>query len=271
MSATTYSLGHSPAEIQRLKSQAAMLRPITERLLRNAGIDAGMRVLDLGCGAGDVAMLAAELVGPQGSVVGIDRSQEVLNVAKERAREGGLRQISFVQTPIEGFSPREPFDLVIGRYILIHQSEPVTLLRNAARLVRPGGALAFREVRVSDDTGSFPRVPLWDVTVSLIRTALQSSLQNYYAADRFVEHFSDAGLPCPHLFCEKLVGGSADSPLYGSLAELLQSLQPRLDSMRIVLGDTFTMESLESRLRDAVVESRSQIFGPAQVCAWAWL
>lgn len=86
MSETTYALGHSLAEVQRLKSQGAMLRPITERLLRNVGIDAGMRILDLGCGAGDVSMLAAELVGPEGSIVGIDRSQEVLNVAKpERA------------------------------------------------------------------------------------------------------------------------------------------------------------------------------------------
>jgi hypothetical protein len=108
-------------------------------------------------------------------------------------------------------------------------------------------------------------------TANLIRNAFQSSLQNYYAADRLVQHFSEAGLPYPHLFCEKLVGGSADSPLYGWLAELLQSLQPQLDRMRIVPGDTFTMEGLESRLRDAVVEARSQIFGPAQVCAWARL
>ena len=162
MSETTHVLGHSPAEIQRLKNQATMLRRVTERLLRNAGIEAGMRVLDLGCGAGDVSMLAAELVGPEGSVVGIDRSQEVLSVAKERARECGLRQISFVQASIEAFSAREPFDLVMGRYILIHQSEPVSLLRKAARLVRPGGALAFHEVRVGDDTGSFPHVPLWE-------------------------------------------------------------------------------------------------------------
>jgi hypothetical protein len=91
------------------------------------------------------------------------------------------------------------------------------------------------------------------------------------AADRLLEHFSEAGLPYPHLFCEKLVGGSADSPLYGWLAELLQSLQPQLDRMRIVPGGTFTMEGLESRLRDAVVEAPSQIFGPAQVCAWARL
>src|SRR4029077_14491214 len=83
--------------------------------------------------------------------------------------------------------------------------------------------------------------------------------------------FPRPSLPYPHLFCEKLVGGSADSPLYGWLAELLQSLQPQLDRMRIVPGDTYTMEGLESRLRDPVIEARSQIFGPAQVCAWARL
>jgi SAM-dependent methyltransferase len=248
-----------------------MLRPITERLLRNAGIDAGMRVLDLGCGAGDVSMLAAELVGPAGFIVGIDRSQEVLNVAKERAQEAGLRQISFVQSSIEDFSAYEPFDLVIGRYILVHQAEPVALLRNSARLVRPGGALAFHEIRMGDDTKSTPYVPLWDLTADLVRTALQASVPNYHGADRLVEHFSEAGLPYPHLFCEKLIGGSADSPLYGSLAELLKTLQPQLKRMRIVATETIAIEGLESRLRDAVVEARSQIYGPAQVCVWARL
>jgi ubiquinone/menaquinone biosynthesis C-methylase UbiE len=271
MCETTYTLGHSSAEIQRLKNQAAMLRPITERLLRGAGIDAGMRVLDLGCGAGDVSMLAAELIGPAGSVVGIDSSQEVLNVARKRVLEAGLRQISFVCASIEEFSADEPFDLVIGRYILLHQSEPVIFLSNAARLVRPGGALAFHEVRPSSDTKSFPYVPLWDLTTKLARIALKSAVPNFHGADRLVKDFSEAGLPYPHLFCEELVGGSPDSPLYGSIAELLQSLQPQLQKMRIMPAETIAMEGLESRLREAVVEARSQIFGPAQVCAWARL
>jgi ubiquinone/menaquinone biosynthesis C-methylase UbiE len=269
MSESTYALGHSSAEIQRLTNQGAMLRPVTERLLRNAGIDTGMRVLDLGCGAGDVSMLAAELVGPAGSVVGIDRSQQVLNLARERAQEAGLRQISFVRASVEEFSDDEPFDLVIGRYILVHQPEPVAVLRNAARLIRPGGALAFHEIRMGDDTKSLPHVPLWDLTANLVRIALQATLPNYHGADRLIEHFSEAGLPYPHLFCEKLIGGSADSPLYGSLAELLQTLQPQLERMRIVMSETIAMEGLQSRLRDAVVEARSQIYGPAQVCAWA--
>ena len=73
-----YMLGHSDVEIQRLIQQGAILRPITERLLRVAGVSEGMRVLDVGCGGGDVSFLAAELVGPSGSVLGIDRNPEAL-------------------------------------------------------------------------------------------------------------------------------------------------------------------------------------------------
>jgi ubiquinone/menaquinone biosynthesis C-methylase UbiE len=115
-------------------------------------------------------MLAAELVGPGGSVVGIDRSQEVLKVARERAQEAGLRQIRFVRSSVEEFVVDESFDLVIGRYILVHQSEPVALLRKAARLVRPGGVLAFHEVRMTGVTKSFPCVPLWDLTITLFES-----------------------------------------------------------------------------------------------------
>jgi SAM-dependent methyltransferase len=67
-----YILGHSEREIARLKAQAAELDPITRRFLCEAGIVSGMRVLDVGSGAGDVAFLAAELVGATGEVVGVD-------------------------------------------------------------------------------------------------------------------------------------------------------------------------------------------------------
>jgi len=92
---TEYILGHSDRGIRRLMHQAAILRPITEGLPRGAGIGRGMRILDLGCGAGDVSMLAAELVGAAGSVVGIDRNQDVIAVARERAQAAKLGQVGF--------------------------------------------------------------------------------------------------------------------------------------------------------------------------------
>jgi SAM-dependent methyltransferase len=66
MDEATYILGHSPAEIRRLINQAAIFGTTTERLLQSAGIERGMRVLDLGCGAGDVSILAGKLVGESG-------------------------------------------------------------------------------------------------------------------------------------------------------------------------------------------------------------
>jgi 2-polyprenyl-3-methyl-5-hydroxy-6-metoxy-1,4-benzoquinol methylase len=159
-SETTYILGHSATEIQRLMRQSVMLRPITERLLRSAGIDQGMRVLDLGCGAGDVSMLAADLVGPSGSVIGIDRNEQVLAIARERAQTAKLGQIDFKEASIGTFSDPEPFDLVIGRYVLIHQADPVELIRAAAGLARPGGIVAFHELNIPRGVRSFPNVSL---------------------------------------------------------------------------------------------------------------
>jgi ubiquinone/menaquinone biosynthesis C-methylase UbiE len=89
MDDTDYAFGRSRAEYDRLIEQAELLRPLTERVLRAAGIAGGMRVLDVGCGVGDVSFLVATLVGPEGSVVGVDLDAEALKLAEERrtARE----------------------------------------------------------------------------------------------------------------------------------------------------------------------------------------
>ena len=79
-----YVLGSTDAEHERLIWQALRVAPITERLFREAGIGPGQRVLDIGSGVGDVAMLAARLVGPSGEVVGIERDPK--SITKARAR-----------------------------------------------------------------------------------------------------------------------------------------------------------------------------------------
>src|SRR5260370_32884805 len=88
---TNYALGHSPTEIRRLGIQAAILRPITMRLLQDLGVSPGMRILDIGSGAGDVALPAAEVAGESGAVVGIDRSEAAILAA--RARAGTARNV----------------------------------------------------------------------------------------------------------------------------------------------------------------------------------
>jgi cyclopropane fatty-acyl-phospholipid synthase-like methyltransferase len=90
MNQSEYVLGHTDREQSRLIRHARALAPFTERFLRDTGIGSGMRVLDIGCGMGDVTMLAAGLVGPAGRVVSIDLDQASIETDQRRASTAGL-------------------------------------------------------------------------------------------------------------------------------------------------------------------------------------
>jgi SAM-dependent methyltransferase len=263
-----YMLGHSEAEMKRLMLQADVLRPFTESLLTSAGAGLGMRVLDVGCGAGDVSMLAAGVVGPSGAVIGIDRSPDAIGLARRRAERAGLQHVVFKVVPLEAFSDPVSFDFVIGRYILFHQSDPVDFLRTAARFVRPGGFIAFHEIDAAASCNSTPSVWRWDTAGNLAAAAFRDALPHYDLANRLIELFHDAGLGVPNLRRETPVGGGESSPLYAWIAETLRSVWPRLVQMGIAAG-TGPTDTLEANIRTAVVEARSQIQALPQVCAWA--
>src|SRR6476469_9946791 len=90
-----YPLGHTDAEHERLIRQAAQIAPITERFFREAGIGRGQRVLDIGSGVGDVAMLVARLVGSTGEVVAIERDPKAITKARARVTEAGFHHVTF--------------------------------------------------------------------------------------------------------------------------------------------------------------------------------
>ena len=141
-----YFLGAASAEHARLIRQAAIWDPFTERLFREAGIGPGQRVLDIGSGVGDVAMLAAKLVGPSGVVVGVERDRKTIAMARSRVTEAGLSNVSFVESDVRNIPSREPFDAAVGRAILQYLPEAGDGLRSLAAFVQPGGVVAFQDV-----------------------------------------------------------------------------------------------------------------------------
>src|SRR5256886_2283856 len=132
-----YALGSTDSEHERLIRQAVRLAPYTERCFREAGIGPGQRVLDLGSGVGDVAMLAARLVGPSGRVVGIERDPKSIAKARARVAGAGLDNVSFTQSDVSEIPDCEPFDAAVGPFILMFLPDPVATLRSLSRLVRP--------------------------------------------------------------------------------------------------------------------------------------
>ena len=115
--ASGYVLGYSDAEQDRLIRQATLLAPITERLFREAGIGAGCRVLDIGSGIGDVAMIVARLVGTSGEVLGVEHNPGFVARARERIAAVGFRNVNFIQADANALAINRSFDGVVGRFV----------------------------------------------------------------------------------------------------------------------------------------------------------
>lgn len=269
MSEVAYILGHSQAEMRRLTLQSEILKPITDRLLRAAGIKPGMRILDVGSGAGDVAMLAAELVGPSGTVVGIDRSADAIAAARDRAAIGGYANIHFRQSDVEDFADAMPFDLAIGRYILIHQADPSAFIGAVASHVKPGGVIAFHEPSISRFDQIFPTVELQRKCLDWIYAAFGSAGATLDTAENMGRYFETGGLRQPRLFYEILVGSDSKSPILTWLSSTVENLLPRIEMIGAATAQQVDMETLEDRLREAVRTANIQVVSPPQMCGWA--
>jgi SAM-dependent methyltransferase len=265
-----YVLGHSDAELERLRLQSAIYAGVTRRLIRECGIAPGMRVLDIGCGVGDVAMLLADAVGPAGKVVAIDREQRAVDVARNRVREAGLKNIECVVTTDEALPEGLPFDAAVGRFVLLHQADPTATVRRAAAAVRPGGIVAFQEPAMLVPTFIFPTIeilrsffvyPHWPAVIRAFVSSPDVAL-------RMVPIFADAGLPAPQSIWESVLGDHA-SPLVTLYAMGLKGMLPVFAHLNIAPPDLGDPETLVDRMRAQMAEVDAHILSPPQASVWA--
>jgi ubiquinone/menaquinone biosynthesis C-methylase UbiE len=119
-----------------------------------------MRVLDIGSGMGDVALLAADIVGPGGRVLGIDRDATVLEHARRRVIEQGCSTwVSFEAANLNEFKTADQFDALVGRYVLLYQPDAAATIRYLLQYVRSGGLVIFHDIDFSRPAPQLSAVP----------------------------------------------------------------------------------------------------------------
>jgi ubiquinone/menaquinone biosynthesis C-methylase UbiE len=263
-----YALGHSDRELERLSTQAQLIDPITRAFFKEGGVARGMRVLDVGSGAGDVALLVADMVGPMGEVVGADRSSVALTKARARVREWYLPNVIFREgDPVELKFDR-PFDAVVGRFVLMFNSDPAAMLRGLARHLRPGGVMVFHEPHFHGNW-SFPAVPAYDRCIKWIHDAMLGSGADMEMGTKLYATFVAAGLPPPSMRAEALIGGVADSAdRLRWMADLARTLLPEMERQGVATAAEVGVETLAERMRAELLAGGGVTLSPLQIAAW---
>ena len=267
MDIKSYALGYSEDEAERLAVQGSFLEEPTEALFRRAGIDRGMKVLDIGSGVGDVSFLAARMVGPDGAVLGVDMSAPSLEIARRRAASLGITNVAFVQGDLATLWLEQTFDALVGRLVLLYVPDPVATVRRLSRCVRPGGVVAFNEYDTSAASQT-PETKVFRDAHDWIKQTLSFSGAKLDMGTALYATFLHAGLPCPQMMSTTRVACGGSSPMYAQMAWTVRSLLPVMERSGIASAEEVDVETLADRLRRAAVEAESVTFSPRLVGAW---
>jgi ubiquinone/menaquinone biosynthesis C-methylase UbiE len=172
--------------------------PDTAALFSRAGIRPAMRCMDLGCGGGEVTFEIARLVGPGGSVTGVDMDEVKVGLARRAAVERGVGNAEFLALNVNDWDEPDSYDVVYSRFLLQHLSEPVNLLRRMWAAVRSGGLLIVEDADF-DGWCCDPPNDGFDFFVRSYAEVIRRRGGDHAAGRKLYRYFLQAGIPAPQL------------------------------------------------------------------------
>jgi ubiquinone/menaquinone biosynthesis C-methylase UbiE len=273
VSSGRYPFESSEAERQRLVAQGDLVAPLTERLFARAGVAARMRVLDLGSGAGDVALIAAHIVGPQGTVLGVDRDPAQVAFAQRRAKDAGFTNVSFQAGDFREIELAREVDAIVGRLVLMYAPDPLGALKRALRHLRPGGVIALQESIVDYEAPVLIEPPgcLAAHAAEWFRAGFRHAGVQPRMGLRLFGLMHDAGLE-PSIEIETLLPlqQGPDGALFATLTSVVRSQLSAILASGVATEQVIDIDTLEQRMTDdAPASGVVGYFNLGHVGVWA--
>lgn len=216
------------------------------KLLINAGIKKGMRILDVGCGTGDVTLLISDLVGNSGKVIGIDMNEHAIETAKNRSKDHN--NMEFLSEDILNISPNiGTFDGIVGRRVLMYQADSLKCVKSLLPFLNDGGIMAFQESDSAGVATSGIPMPLHFKVQSWVQNTVAKEGVDLHMGLNLYSTFSKAGLNVKNV-CAEAVLQTPETP--SDLGWLIKMMLPRIVQNGIATPEEIDIETLENRLLD---------------------
>lgn len=242
---------------------------MTRRFLVEAGVGEGMKAIEIGCGGGEVTQILAELVGPGGKVIALDRNREMLSSAQNLMNEHDISNVQFIQADLNDDSPEldsisESFDILAGRRVLMYLKQPASVLRNFAMRLKPGALIVFEETDPTMIPGRVDKLPAHEEASRWFTRMLESEGADIAMGFGLPKLLVDAG------FCFE--GIRAEAVIEGQGMQFPLSVLTRMMSQRLIAHEIATaseIESLAARIESEIQQSRTTVYVSAMnFCAW---
>jgi len=228
-----YFLGYRHAEQERLQRQAHELAGEAQWLFDQIGVATGARVVEIGCGPQGCLGLLSERVGQTGSVVGVERSDEAVTLARQFVADRNLTNVQVLRTDARATGlPRSSFDLATARLVLVNIPKPEEVVAEMVALTRPGGVVALHEADWARHICD-PPLPAWDRVFELLLAYSTMNGIDFFVGRKIPRMLREAGLvdiqvnPLIHVY----------PPGHGRRAinlEFAENLRDRLLEQRLV-------------------------------------
>jgi SAM-dependent methyltransferase len=262
-----YVLGSDDTEIERLQAQAAIIAEPTAILFERGGIRPGMRVLDLGSGPGDVSFLVADIVGENGSVVGVEQDPAQIAVATGRRDSLGLANVDFRRGDVRTFVDDEPFDAAVCRLLLMHLPDAADVLAHQLRNLRSGGVF----VAVDYDLGgarALPEVGLYSSVSDWLKAGFEHAHVDAFVGMRLPVLFGAAGYADIGSLGLQAYWPPEDRLGLGYVVGVVRAMKDVIIASGAATEDELGLDTLEERLGDAVATARAVYTATTVVGGW---